>query len=175
MAWGIQSWGVGSWGGADFIVTNHFPIDNSTGNNRLSTIAFTLLSQSGNVTLSSINLTANGVPLITAGIFTEHATGSINNTNPLSVNVAATVTHAFAPYAIVTVLITAFNTSGEQPLANTATWLFAVDNTLYLFSSYIVRRFEKVLRVGVIGLDAPQNPSAVVELAPPPNLQAEEI
>lgn len=174
MSYGLEQYGVGSWGGSDFIVIDHFPIDNSVGNNRLSTISFTLSSQSGNVILSSINLTANGTPLIVNGVFTLNATGTINNTNPLSVQVTATVTHAFAPFAVVSVLVSATNTSNDIPISGT-TWLFGVDGTLVLFSNYVVRRFERVERVGVTGLDAPQNPMAVVELAPPPDLEAEVI
>jgi len=174
MSYGIQSWGTGSWGGSDFAITNHIPSDNSVGVNRLTTISFTLYSQSGNVIPSSINLTANGVPLITSGAFTIFATGNINNTDPAIVNVTATVTHAFAPFQVVTVLVSALNASSVPPVLGT-TWQFTTDNQLMEFSNYIVNRFEKVLRINVTGLDAPRNPQAIVFLAPPPNLQVEVI
>lgn len=180
MSYGIQSWGTGGWGGADFIVINHIPFDNSIGINRLPIISFTLLSQSGSVITSSINLTIIvnmvSIPLIINGVFTANASGTINASVPTIVNVTAQILHSLAPFSIVNVVVAALanstlNSPSLSPASGT-TWLFAVDNTLTLFSNYIVRRFERVLRVGVIGLDAPQNPMAVVELAPPPNFMA---
>jgi hypothetical protein len=174
MSWGLEQYGPASWGGSDFVVINHFPADNSTGNNRLSTINFTLYSQSGNVTFSSINLTANGIQLILNGAFTPNATGTIDNSNPASVNVSATLTHALAPFTLVNVVVSAINASAQTPVSGT-TWSFTVDGTLILFSNYIVRKFERVLRIGIAGLDAPRNPGAEVVIAPPANLQAVEL
>jgi len=174
MSYGIANWGTGSWGGADFVVIDHIPIDDATDVNRVATISFILYSQINNVVNNSINLIANGVYLIQNGNFTDNATGSIDSADPLSVIVTATVTHAFSPFELVNIEVSALNAANESPALGT-TWSFTVNNTLSLFSNYIVRRFERVSRVNAVGLDAPQNPYAIVELAPPPNLLAEEV
>ncbi len=172
MSYGIQAWGLGSWGGSDFSVTNHVPFDNSTGNLRLTTISFTLFSQSGAVDAYSINLTANGIYLVQDGYFTDDATGAIDLTNPSLVNVVATVTHAFDPLELVLVEVSAINATSVSPSLGT-TWQFTVNDTQYNYINYISNRFEKVLRVGITGLDAPSNPDAIVDLDPPDDFEGE--
>ena len=174
MAYGIQSWGLSAWGGSDFIITNHIPSDNATGVNRKPLIGFTLLSSSGDVTLASINLSANGIQLITSGAFTGNATGTIDSTNPAAVTVSAQVRHEFSPFALVTVVVSALNTSNQSATIGN-TWQFNVDSTIHTFETYIVRRFERVLNATTTGLEAPQNPHAEVELDPPPNLSGELV
>lgn len=167
MSYGIEQWGIGSWGGSDFVCTSHIPSDLSTGVSRLPIIGFILSSQSGNVVLSSINLTVNGVPLIVNGAFTIAATGTIDNTNPAAVQVTAQVVHEFAPLELVTVVVTALNTSNQPPTIGNV-WQFIVDNTIHSFQCYIVRKFERVFRTGASGpLTPPLNPHAEVDLNPP--------
>ena len=162
MGWGDSSYGLSSWGSADFIVTDHSPADDSTGAPRLTTISFTLASGSANVDISSINLTADGIQLIVGGLFTSNATGTINNTDPMVVHIAATVTHAFPALEVVLVVVDALTVTNQAPVSGT-TWEFTVSNTITIFPNYIVNRFEKVLRVSHSGLDAPENPMAIPE------------
>lgn len=157
MSWGTESWGIGSWGGADFIITNHVPFDNSTGNPRLTTIGFTLLSQSSDIDIYSINLTANGISLIEDGYFTSDATGAIDNTNPKAVNVVATVTHSFAPLEVVVIEVLALNIASVAPSLGT-TWQFTVDDVNKTYINYISNRFGRVLRVASTGTDGPSKP-----------------
>lgn len=146
MSWGISSYGISSWGGADFVVINQFPPDDSVGAARLTTISFTLSSLGSDIDVSSINLTANGVDLIINGVFTSNATGSIDDTNLLSVNVIATVTHAFAPLTLVSIVVEALNDTGGSPVSGDS-WNFTVDSTAYSFLTYIVNNFERILKV----------------------------
>lgn len=170
MSYGIEQYGIGSWGGSDFTVTDHIPSDLSIGVSRLPIIGCVLFSQSGNIVLASINLSANGIPLITNGIFTAVATGSIDSTNPAAVQIIAQVLHEFAPLQEVTVVVSALNTSNEPPSIGNV-WSFFVDNTIHNFQTHIVRKFERVLKAGVTGtLQAPQNPHAEVDLTPPAGL-----
>ena len=170
MSYGIEQWGLGSWGGSDFVVTDHIPSDLSTGVSRLPLIGFVLFSQSGNIVLSSINLTVNGIPLITSGAFTIAATGTIDNTNPAAVQVTAQTLHEFAPFELVTVVVSAINTSNQPPTIGN-TWQFNVDNTIHTFQTYIIRKFERVFRSEAAGpLTPPANPHAEIDLDPPPNL-----
>ena len=162
MAWGIGRYGLGPWGSGDFTVINHAPADNSTGNPRLTTISFTLSTLIDPIDLSTIDLTVNSVPLITNGVFTANAMGTINAVSSILVNVTATVTHAFAPLEVVTVVVAALTFTLDAPGSGT-TWQFTVNDTTITASNYIVNRFEKVLRVNVIGLDAPQHPMALPE------------
>jgi len=170
MSYGIQQWGLGSWGGSDFVVLNHVPVDNSTGISRRPTISFALVSQSGNVTINTINLTINSTQLIVNGVFTSSASGTINASNPANVIVTALVLHALAPFTAVTVVVDAQNTSLQHPASSGTSWQFVVNNAQGQFSNYIIRKFERVFRVGSNTLDAPRNPHAIVELNPPPNL-----
>lgn len=170
MSYGLEQYGIGSWGGSDFTVIDHIPSDNSTGISRLPIVGCTLSSQSGSVVLASINLSVNGTALITNGVFTLAATGTIDSSNPASVIITAQVLHEFAPFELVTVLVSALNTSNEPPTSGT-TWQFNVDNVIHNFQTHIVRAFERVLRTGASGpLTPPANPHAVVDLSPPPNL-----
>lgn len=152
MSYGLEKWGLGGWGTADFIVTNHIPVDNITGVQRAPTIMFTLASQSGTINLSSINLTVNGnssglYNIVTNGAFTSYATGTINFSDPLNVIVTANIIHAFSPLEIVTVTVDAITAQNEHPASGT-TWQFTVDNTIHTFTNYIVRGFQRVFRVG---------------------------
>lgn len=164
MSYGVEQWGIGSWGGSDFVVTNHTPSDFSTNVGRLPIIGCVLLSQSGNVVLASINLTANGVSLITNGAFTVAATGTIDNTNPSAVQITAQLIHEFSPLEIVTIVVSAVNTANQPPIIGNI-WQFTVDSTIHSFQNYIVRKFERVFRVGAAAvLTSPQNVQAIVEL-----------
>jgi hypothetical protein len=175
MSYGIERWGIGSWGGSDFIVTNHVPPDNSTGISRTPTISFALISQSGNILVNTINLIANNIPLIVNGTFTANATGTINISNPTNVIVTANVIHAFSPFTTVTVAVDAQNAAMAHP-ASGITWQFVVNNIIGQFSNYIMRKFERVFRVNAVGpLSPPQNPHAIIELNPPPNLSGTVI
>jgi hypothetical protein len=150
MSYGLEAWGVASYGGSDFIVSDHFPFDNSTGINRLPTISFVLASQGSNVTISSINLviTINGtsIQLITNGLFTSNAIGTINASNPTNVIVSATLLHALAPLDVVNVNVVATNTFNQTPIEGA--WQFTVNSAIATFLVYIVNAFQKVLRVG---------------------------
>ena len=167
MSYGTGNQGKsGSWGGADFFVTNHEPIDNATNINRTPSIAFSLVSQSSIVDLTTINLTANGIQLITNGAFTINASGTINSTDPNYVNIVANLVSTFAPLAIVAVIVDAKNISNASPAYGT-TWQFQVNNIVSEFSTYITSKFERVLRVNAGPLEAPRNPHAEIELLPP--------
>jgi hypothetical protein len=167
MSYGIEQWGIGSWGGSDFVVTSHIPSDLSTGVSRLPIIGFILSSQSGNVVLGSIRLFVNGIELIHDGYFTNAATGTIDTTNPSQVQVTAQVLHEFAPFELVTVVVTALNTSNEPPTLGNV-WQFTVDNAIHTFQCYIVRKFERVFRSEAAGpLTPPANPHAEIDLDPP--------
>ena len=170
MSYGIEQWGIGSWGGSDFVVNNHIPSDFAIGVSRLPIIGCVLFSQSGNVTLASINLSVNGVALITNGIFTIAATGTIDSTNPAAVQITAQVLHEFAPLELVTVVVSAVNASNQPPTIGN-TWQFNVDNTIHTFQTHIVRKFERVFRSDAAGpLTPPANPQAIIDLDPPPGL-----
>lgn len=169
MSYGIEQWGTGRWSGADFIVTDHVPSDSAFSIDRLPLISFTLLSQNGNITLASINLTVNGSSLITNGIFTDLAAGTIDSTNPTAVKIAAQTLHAFAPLEIITVIVSALNASNQAPTLG-STWQFMVDDTIHMFQNYIIRKFERVFRAQASQLTQPQNPHAQINLTPPPNL-----
>lgn len=147
MSYGLEQYGIGSWGGSDFVVDNHIPSDSSTGVSRLPLIQFTLFSQSGNIVVDTINLTVNGVSFITAGVFTTAATGTIDNTDPAQVNITAQTIHGFSPLQLVTVVVSALNTSNQPPVIGSM-WQFTVDNTIHNFQTYVVRAFERILRVG---------------------------
>lgn len=146
MSYGIEQWGIGSWGVGDFIVTDHIPGDLATSINRLPLISFVLSSQSGNVVLASINLTVNNIALITNGIFTTAATGTIDDTDPSAVQVMAQVLHEFAPLELVIVVVAALNTSNEPSTVGN-TWQFNVDDTIHIFTMYVVRGFERIFRI----------------------------
>lgn len=148
MSYGIGSWGTGSWGGADFIVQNHIPFDNSINVSRTPTISFELSSLGNTINTSTINLSANGIQLITNGIFTSKAVGIINSADPNNTIVSASVIHAFSPLSIITVVVDAQNSANEHPSPVTATWQFTVSDAIATFSTYIVRGFERVFRVG---------------------------
>lgn len=166
MSYGLEQYGIGSWGGSDFVVNNHIPSDLSTGINRLPIIGCILFSQSGNVVLASINLSVNGIALITNGVFTSSATGTIDATNPAAVQLTTQVLHEFAPLELVTVTVSALNTSNQAPTSGT-TWQFNVDNTIHTFQTHIVRKFERVFNAQASGLSAPTNSNATVILTPP--------
>lgn len=162
MAWGQQQYGLGSWGSGDFAVTNHSPADNSTGNPRQTTISFTLTTVFDTINVGSIDLTANGIQLILNGVFTSHATGTITVVTSTLVNVSATVTHPFASSSTVSIVVAALTNTLDTPGSGT-TWQFDVGSELLTFPNYVVNRFEKVLRVSAVGLDAPENPMAIPE------------
>lgn len=169
MAYGIGAWGIASWGGANFFIEDQFPIDGSTGNPRLTIISF-LLHSGVNITLNTINVTANGVYLIFNGSFTIHASGAIDSTNPSQVQITMTVTQAFQPLENITIVVNTTNINNENVTAG-STWSFTVDNTIHLFNAYIVRRFQRVLLIGNNqGLSAPENPYVEVDLLAPPHL-----
>jgi len=169
MSYGLEQYGLGSWGGGNFIVINQVPTDLSVGVNRLPLISCTLSSQS-DVVLASINLSVNGIALITNGIFTTAASGSIDSTNLREVQIVGQVLHEFAPLEQVIVTVTAVNTSNEPP-TNGNVWSFFVDDTIHTFQMHIVRAFERVLRVNsTTPLQSPQNPHSEVNLGAPGNL-----
>jgi hypothetical protein len=147
MSYGLEAFGIGSFGGADFVVLDQNPIDGAIDINRLPTISFLLSSNSGDITLSSITLTANSIPLITAGVFTANATGIIDASNPSQVIVTAIVTHAFSPLSLVSVVVSAMNAS-SQTLVSGTSWSFTVGASIVVFNNYIIRAFERVFRVG---------------------------
>jgi hypothetical protein len=166
MSWGIGGWGISSWSGSSFYIANHVPFDNAINVDRLPTISFTIVSPDSAVNISTINLTTNGVQLIVNGAFTAFATGTIDNSDPNNVQVTANVIHAYSRLEDVSVLVNASNGNNEIPASGT-TWQFVVENEVFTFLNHIVRKFERVLRINVIGLDAPQNPVAIVELETP--------
>jgi hypothetical protein len=147
LSYGIELYGGGSYGGANFQVVAQIPPDGSIGIVRIPVISFTLSSQSGNVILSSISLTLNGISFITGGNFTSNAVGTIDPTDPINVKITAITLHAFSPLAIVIVVVDAINVSNEHPVLG-QTWQFTVDNTIFNFTNYVVRGFERVLKLG---------------------------
>lgn len=147
MSFGFGGYGLSPYGGNDFDIEDHYPIDGSTGNDRLSTISFKLVSPTFTITLSTINLVANSIALITDGIFTTEAAGTIDNTDPYNVVITATLIHAYAPLTLVNVSATALNTNNDTPVIGTTTWSFMVDDTIQTFNTYIMRGFQRVFRV----------------------------
>jgi hypothetical protein len=148
MSYGLENWGTDGWGGADFIATNHVPLDNTTNISRTPTISFSLISQNGPITIfgtSGIQLTANSIPLIVDGYFTANATGSINFTDPINVSVIAHVLHSFSPLTTVSVVVDTIDTANQHP--SEATWQFIVSSGIHTFTNYVVRGFQRILRV----------------------------
>lgn len=174
MSYGLSGYGISGWGGSDFDVINHIPVDNSTNVSRTPIISFTLSSQSGNVVLSSINLTANGISLIINGVFTSNAIGIIDNTNPANVNVSATVTHSYGPLSVVVIVVDALNTSNSHPAVG-VTWQFTVSSATTLFQNYIVRKFERVFRINSNLFQEPTNPHAEAVPDAPTNLTGKVV
>lgn len=147
MSYGIQQWGLSGWGSATFSAVNHFPNDGAVNIIRMPTISFTLLSQSGDVELISINLYANGIALIMNGIFTSYATGTINDADPQAVIVTATVTNMYTKSASVNIIVNALNSSNQ--IALNGTWQFITDNNSNTFFTYINRSFQRILKVSM--------------------------
>lgn len=161
MSYGIEQWGKGSWGGFDFIATNHIPSDFSSNIARAPSISFTLVSQSGNVTLASINVSTNSISLITNGVFTIKAIGTIDDSDPASVNININILHEFASFELIVVVVSAINAS-NQSLTLGNTWQFTVDNTIHSFQNYIVRGFERVFAVNSNShVTPPQNTNTI--------------
>ena len=146
MSWGLGSYGLVGWGGADFIIADHNPFDGSTGISRIPTITFTLSSQNGDVVLSSIDLTANGVDLITDGCFTGQAFGTINSTDPANVVVSATLLYTLNPLTTISIVVDAVNSTNSSAVDNT--WQFTTSGATTTFITSIVRGFERVFGVG---------------------------
>ncbi len=175
MSFGLSSYGAGSWGGATFFLTSQVPTDNSTGNFRLPVISFLLSSNNGKVILNSINVLANGVPLIISGIFQGANVGTIDDTDINNVQVAIQVGHAYQQLSNVSVVVSALNINNES-LAYGDSWQFTVDANIFLFANYIVRSYQRIFNVGPTGpLSEPLNVRAIVELAAPQNIIIVEI
>lgn len=144
MSFGLGSFGPSSYGGNDFVVENQIPTNGSVAVSRTPTISFSLESPTY-ITTSSINLTANSIPLIVNGSITSNAVGSINITNLNNVLVSITTTYIFGQLEVVNIVVSAQNLNNDTPTNNT--WSFTTTVTPHTFTTYIMRAFQRVLRV----------------------------
>ncbi len=147
MSWGDTLYGIGSWGDPDFTVINQVPADGYVNASRTPTISFTLSSTSNAILVNYINVAVNGIEMITNGLFTDAASGTIDSSDTNAINVSIDILQAFAPLTLVLVVVSALNVANQTPTSGTM-WSFTVDAISNTFTTYIVRGFQRVFNGG---------------------------